>query len=80
MLKGITHEKDGKMYLQVNEIQQAGTTGFKDVRGDGKWMPADGGSSEFPTNKAGAAYGTGYCDAQCPHDLKFIDGEANTKN
>ena len=27
------------MYLQVNEIQQAGTTGFKDVRGDGKWMP-----------------------------------------
>ena len=44
MLKGITHEKDGKMYLQVNEIQQAGTTGFKDVRSDGKWMPADGGS------------------------------------
>ncbi|CAK4346242.1 unnamed protein product [Aphanomyces euteiches] len=20
-------------------------------------------------NKAGAAYGTGYCDAQCPHDI-----------
>jgi hypothetical protein len=44
VLKGVTHEKDGKMYLEVNEIQQAGTTGFKDVRGDGKWMPADGGS------------------------------------
>ena len=28
------------MYLQVNEIQQAGTTGFKDVRGQEKWMPA----------------------------------------
>ena len=26
---------------------------------------------------AGAKYGTGYCDAQCPHDLKFVDGEAN---
>jgi cellulose 1,4-beta-cellobiosidase len=20
---------------------------------------------------------TGYCDAQCPHDIKFIAGEAN---
>merc|ERR1712232_576853 len=29
-------------------------------------------------NQAGAKYGTGYCDAQCPHDIKFIDGEANT--
>merc|ERR1712038_459404 len=28
-------------------------------------------------NQAGAKYGTGYCDAQCPHDIKFIDGEAN---
>ena len=44
VLRGVTHEKDGKMYLEVNEIQQAGTTGFKDVRGENKWMPADGGS------------------------------------
>lgn len=29
------------------------------------------------SNKAGAGLGTGYCDAQCPHDIKFIDGEAN---
>jgi cellulose 1,4-beta-cellobiosidase len=41
-------------------------------------MQADGGMSKYPTNKAGAKYGTGYCDAQCPHDMKFIDGEANT--
>jgi len=40
-------------------------------------MDADGGLSKFPLNKAGAKYGTGYCDAQCPHDLKFINGEAN---
>lgn len=40
-------------------------------------MDADGGMSKYPTNKAGAAYGTGYCDAQCPRDLKFIAGEAN---
>ncbi|TDL15869.1 cellulase [Rickenella mellea] len=40
-------------------------------------MDADGGMSKFPNNKAGAKYGTGYCDAQCPHDLKFINGEAN---
>jgi len=43
-------------------------------------MDADGGMSKYPNNKAGAAYGTGYCDAQCPHDLKFIDGEANILN
>lgn len=40
-------------------------------------MPADGGKSSG--NSAGAKFGTGYCDAQCPHDLKFIDGEANIK-
>merc|ERR1712209_394054 len=30
-------------------------------------------------NQAGAKYGTGYCDAQCPHDIKFIDGIANSE-
>ena len=41
-------------------------------------MAQDGGKSAYPGNKAGAKYGTGYCDAQCPHDLKWINGEANT--
>jgi len=40
-------------------------------------MSEDGGMSKYPSNKAGAKYGTGYCDAQCPHDIKFINGEAN---
>jgi len=40
-------------------------------------MDADGGQSKYPLNKAGAKYGTGYCDGQCPHDMKFIDGSAN---
>ncbi|KAF7795216.1 hypothetical protein EIP86_006366 [Pleurotus ostreatoroseus] len=40
-------------------------------------MDADGGMAKYPTNKAGAKYGTGYCDAQCPQDIKFINGEAN---
>jgi len=40
-------------------------------------MDADGGRKRFSTNHAGAAYGTGYCDAQCPHDAKFINGEPN---
>ena len=38
-------------------------------------MDADGGMARFPTNKAGAKYGTGYCDSQCPKDIKFINGE-----
>ncbi|KAG8962331.1 Exoglucanase 1 [Tulasnella sp. 419] len=40
-------------------------------------MAEDGGKSQNPNNAAGAKYGTGYCDAQCPHDIKFINGEAN---
>ncbi|TBU63786.1 cellobiohydrolaseI [Dichomitus squalens] len=40
-------------------------------------MDADGGKSRFPNNKAGSKYGTGYCDTQCPQDIKFINGEAN---
>merc|ERR1719387_2747055 len=31
-------------------------------------------------NQAGAKFGTGYCDAQCPHDMKFIKGDANSYN
>lgn len=38
-------------------------------------MDKDGGMSKYSTNKAGAKYGTGYCDAQCPRDLKFINGQ-----
>lgn len=37
-------------------------------------MPEDGGMSTQPNNKAGAKYGTGYCDSQCARDLKFIGG------
>lgn len=43
-------------------------------------MDADGGKSKYENNAAGAAYGTGYCDTQCPHDIKFINGEANVVN
>ena len=41
-------------------------------------MDADGGMSKFPNNKAGAKYGTGYCDSQCPQDIKFINGEVSS--
>jgi len=40
----------------------------------------ENGGKDIGNNKAGAKYGTGYCDAQCPHDIKFIDGEANLKD
>jgi cellulose 1,4-beta-cellobiosidase len=38
-------------------------------------MDADGGMAKYSGNKAGAKYGTGYCDAQCPRDLKLVNGE-----
>ncbi len=31
--------------------------------------------SKYPGDQAGAEYGTGYCDAQCPQDIKFINGQ-----
>ena len=42
-------------------------------------MAANGGK-DLGENKAGAKFGTGYCDAQCPHDIKFINGIANSKD
>ncbi|KAF2876215.1 1,4-beta-D-glucan cellobiohydrolase-like protein [Massariosphaeria phaeospora] len=42
-------------------------------------MDSDGGLKKYSTNKAGAKFGTGYCDAQCPRDLKFINGEGNVE-
>lgn len=41
-------------------------------------MSADGGVSAYPNNKAGAQYGVGYCDSQCPRDLKWINGEVGS--
>merc|ERR1719230_2079757 len=38
-------------------------------------MDQDGGASKY--GNAGAKLGLGYCDAQCPHDLKWINGKAN---
>jgi cellulose 1,4-beta-cellobiosidase len=40
-------------------------------------MEPDGGKAKYPTNKAGAAYGTGYCDASCSTSSKYIGGKAN---
>lgn len=42
-------------------------------------MDKDGGMSKYSTNKAGAKYGTGYCDGQCPRDLKFINGVVSSR-
>jgi len=40
-------------------------------------MEEDGGMKSQSSNKAGAKYGTGYCDGQCARDLKFVGGKAN---
>lgn len=40
-------------------------------------MEADGGKKSYSTNQAGAKYGTGYCDAQCARDLKFVGGKVS---
>ncbi|KAK4442321.1 Exoglucanase 1 [Podospora aff. communis PSN243] len=42
-------------------------------------MDPDGGMGKYPTNKAGARYGTGYCDAACGRDQLFVAGKANVE-
>ncbi|KAL2863783.1 glycoside hydrolase family 7 protein [Aspergillus lucknowensis] len=42
-------------------------------------MDADGGVGKYEGNTAGAKYGTGYCDSQCPRDIKFINGLGNVE-
>ncbi|KAF4982175.1 hypothetical protein FZEAL_2152 [Fusarium zealandicum] len=42
-------------------------------------MDEDGGKAKYDGNAAGAKYGTGYCDAQCARDVKFINGVANVE-
>lgn len=41
-------------------------------------MDADGGMSRHPTNKAGAEYGTGYCDASCSRSGRYVAGKVGT--
>lgn len=41
-------------------------------------VPLNG--NKGPLNTAGAAYGTGYGDAQCPKDIKYINGWTNLNN
>lgn len=41
-------------------------------------MNADGGAARH--GNAVADDGTGHCDAQCPHDLKWINREANVED
>jgi len=38
-------------------------------------MDQDGGVGRYEGQKAGARYGTGYCDASCPRSLRWVAGE-----
>lgn len=40
-------------------------------------MEPDGGMARYPTNEAGARYGTGYCDASCPRSNRFVGGKVS---
>ncbi|KAF2469880.1 glycoside hydrolase [Lindgomyces ingoldianus] len=43
-------------------------------------MDMDGQQGKYPNpEQSGAGYGTGYCDAKCPRDLHFLNGEANVE-
>ncbi|SPN99067.1 uncharacterized protein DNG_02106 [Cephalotrichum gorgonifer] len=42
-------------------------------------MEEDGGMGRYPTNTAGAEFGTGYCDSKCSQGLRFVGGKANNE-
>ncbi|KZL85552.1 exoglucanase 1 protein [Colletotrichum incanum] len=42
-------------------------------------MDPDGGKGKYPTNEAGANYGTGYCDASCTRTNRFVGGKTNAE-
>jgi len=35
--------------------------------------------AKYSSNKAGAKYGTGYCDSQCARDLKWVGGKVGPR-
>lgn len=41
-------------------------------------MDPDGGMAKYPSNRAGAEYGTGYCDATCSRSARFVGGRVST--
>ncbi|KAF5251178.1 hypothetical protein FANTH_3722 [Fusarium anthophilum] len=41
------------------------------------WMEPDGARTRKKGDKAGAKYGTGYCDAACDKGQRFVEGTAN---
>jgi cellulose 1,4-beta-cellobiosidase len=38
------------------------------------------GKLKYPLVKLEAQYGMGYSEAKCPHEMKFINDEANVKD
>lgn len=43
-------------------------------------MEPDGGMGSYPSNNAGAKYGTGYCDASCTREIRFVGGQVRLQN
>ncbi|WYZ33821.1 hypothetical protein EsH8_I_000097 [Colletotrichum jinshuiense] len=68
---------NGALYFV--QVSHPMTITFIDIVHKDRTMDEDGGMAKYSTNKAGAKYGTGYCDAQCARDLKFVGGKANVE-
>jgi cellulose 1,4-beta-cellobiosidase len=68
---GLSFRNSGLMLLQL-PCGLNGALYFSQMDADGGVAKSNG------NNKAGPKYGTGYCDAQCPRDIKFINGVANS--
>jgi cellulose 1,4-beta-cellobiosidase len=41
-------------------------------------MNEGGGAAKYSSAKPSGQNGLGYCDAQCPNDIKLINGEGNS--
>ncbi|POW05784.1 hypothetical protein PSTT_09512 [Puccinia striiformis] len=70
---------NGALYFSAMDENGGLTSGAGSDSGDkGSSDKPGAGASKKGGNFAGAKYGTGYCDAQCPQDVKWIGGKANS--
>jgi len=77
---------DGERYKMFHMLNKEITIGYDvstlecGLNGAVYFVEMDETGDQSGANKAGAKFGTGYCDGQCARDVKFVKGKANNQD
>jgi len=77
---------DGEKYKMFHMLNKEITIGYDvstlecGLNGAVYFVEMDETGDQSGANKAGAKFGTGYCDGQCARDVKFVKGKANNQD